>query len=130
MLTEYQEAYERMRAMRFIDMSFEDYLKEQGVNLGSDERPDRPELLRVTSNWAYPSNTVDPSTGMPSGAASFSINERADKDRFFKEPGFIIGLTVARPKLFMGNQKSAGAIMMNDAFAFMPRIMSDKPQTP
>lgn len=128
-LLEYQEAYERMRAMRFIDMSFEDYLMEQGVNLSQSEQPDKPELLRVTSNWQYPSNTVDPVTGMPSGAASFSINERADKDRFFKEPGFIIGVTVARPKLFMGNQKSAGAIMMNDAFSFMPRIMADQPHT-
>lgn len=128
-LAEYQEAYERMRAMRFIEMSFEDYLLEQGVNLSASEQPDKPELLRVTSNWAYPTNTVDPVTGIPNAAASFSINEKADKDRFFKEPGFVIGLTIARPKLFMGNQKSSAAIMMNDAFSWMPRIMADQPHT-
>lgn len=127
-LPQHQEAYERMRAMRLIDMSFEDYLETQGVNLRQQEVFEKPELIRVTSNWAYPANTVDPATGAPTAAASFSISERADKDRFFSEPGFIIGLTVARPKIFMGNQKSAASIMMDDPYAWMPRTLVDQPQ--
>ena len=68
-LPEYLEAYERMRAMRLIDMTFEDYLETMGVNIKPQDDFERPELIRVSSNWAYPANTVDPATGNPSGVA-------------------------------------------------------------
>lgn len=123
------EAYERMRAMKLIDMDFEDYLETMGVSVKAQESFEKPELLRVTSNWQYPANTVDPATGMPTAAASFSISESGNKDRFFNEPGFIIGLTVARPKLFMGNQKAVASIAMDNAYAWMPRTVIDQPHT-
>lgn len=124
---QYLEAFERMRAMRLIEMDFEDYLQSMGVSMPEVATFEKPELIRYTANWAYPSNTVDPVTGLPTAAASFSVSERADKDRFFPEPGFIIGLTVARPKIFMGNQKSAAPIMLDNALAWMPRTMVDQP---
>ena len=126
-LPEYQEAYERMRAMRLIDMTFEDYLETMGVNIKPQDDWERPELLRVVSDWSYPANTVDPATGTPTGAATFSISERVDKDRFFKEPGFIVGVTVTRPKIFMGNQSSAAVIAMDDPYVWMPRTLVDQP---
>ena len=126
-LPEYVEAYERMRAMRLIDMTFEDYLETMGVNIKPQDDWERPELIRVTSNWAYPANTVDPATGQPTGAATFAVSERADKDRFFKEPGFIVGLTVTKPKIFMGNQKSVAAIALDDPYVWMPRTLVDQP---
>ena len=126
-LGEYQEQYERMRSMRLIDMTFEDYLETMGVNIKPQDDWERPELLRVTSDWSYPSNTVDPATGAPTGAGVFSVSERADKDRFFTEPGFLVGLTVTRPKIFMGNQKSAATIMMDDPYVWMPRTLVDQP---
>lgn len=128
-LPEYQEAYERMRAMRLIDMTFEDYLETMGVNIKPQDDWERPELLRVVSDWSYPANTVDPATGTPTGAATFSISERVDKDRFFKEPGFIVGVTVTRPKVFMGNQASAAVIAMDDPYVWMPRTLIDQPHT-
>lgn len=79
--------------------TFEDYLASQGQGSFSDvKRAYRPELLRVMKEWTYPTNTVEPTTGVPSSALSWSISARADKDRYFKEPGYIVGLTVARPK--------------------------------
>lgn len=126
-LSEYLEQYNRMRDIRLIDMDFEDYLATMGVNLTQQEAFEKPELIRQVSNWAYPANTVDPATGMPSAAASFSISETASKDRFFTEPGFIIGLTVARPKLFMGNQKSAASITLDDPYVWMPATLRDQP---
>lgn len=121
------EAYERMRAMRLIDMTFEDYLETMGVSVRQQETFEKPELLRVVSNWSYPANTVEPTTGLPTAAASFSVSERADKDRFFNEPGFIIGLTVVRPKIFMANQKSAASIALDDPYSWMPRTLVDQP---
>lgn len=79
--------------------TFEDYLASQGQGHFSDvKRAYRPELIRVMKEWTLPTNTVEPTTGVPSSACSWSISARADKDRYFREPGMIVGLTVARPK--------------------------------
>ena len=98
-----------------------------GGNIKPKDDWERPELIRVTSNWSYPSNTVDPATGQPTGAATFSVSEQANKDRFFMEPGFIVGVTVTKPKIFMGNQKSAATIMLDDPYVWMPRTLVDQP---
>ncbi len=126
-LAQYQEQYERMRAMRLIDMTFEDWVETYGVRLPSTASLERPELIRMSSEWSYPANTVDPATGLPSGAASFAINLSADKDRFFNEPGFIFGVTTVRPKIFLGNQKGSASSMMDGALNWMPRILADQP---
>lgn len=128
-LAEYQEQYERMRAMRMIDMNFEDWLETYGVRFPVQASLERPELIRMHSEWAYPSNTVDPATGLPTGAASFAVNIRADKDRFFQEPGFLFGVTMVRSKIFLGNQKGAAASMMDTPLPWMPRMLSDQPHT-
>lgn len=126
-LAAYAERYEMMRAMRMIDMDFEDWLETYGVSLNRDAQLDRPELLRVISEWHYPANTVDPATGTPSGVLSASINVRADKDRFFKEPGFIFGVTVVRPKIYLANQTGSASSMLDDALSWQPRMLADHP---
>lgn len=123
------EAYERMRAMRMIDMSFEEWLGTFGVKGPAQAERDKPELIRYTRNWTYPTNHVEPTTGVPSGAASWSISERADKDRFFNEPGFLFGVTVIRAKLYMGNQRGAAVSMLDDAYTWLSALMRDRPET-
>lgn len=127
MLEAYLEQYEAMRGMRLIDMTFEDYLATYGVNLPQAALLERPELIRMNSEWAYPANTIDPATGAATGAASFGIQFRADKDRFFAEPGFVFGVTVVRPKIFLANQKSAAVSMLDTAYSFLPRILASQP---
>ena len=100
--------WEFLRANNLTDMSYEDYLRSFGV------RPTReellvPELIRYSREWQYPSNTVDPVTGNPSSAVSWALSERVDKDRFFKEPGFIFGVCVVRPKVYLSTQDSVGS---------------------
>ena len=87
----------------------------------------RPELIRYQREWSYPSNTIDPLTGAPSSALSWSVAARADKDRFFREPGFIIGLTVARPKVYLDNQQSTLANELDRAIRWLPAIMNHDP---
>lgn len=128
-LAEYQEQYDRMRQMRMIDMTFEDWLMTYGIKLHNDALLERPELIRLHSEWAYPANTVDPSNGLPTGAASFATNMRADFKRFFAEPGFIIGVTFTKPKIFLGNQTGSAVSMMNTALPWMPRLLVDQPHT-
>lgn len=123
------QQYNFMRQMELTNMSYEDWLRTYGV------RPDMatplafPELIRFSKEWSYPSNTVNPSSGVPSSALSWSVAERADKDRFFKEPGFIFGVQIARPKMYVGTQLGSMATYLRSAFDWLPAIMSDNPQT-
>lgn len=110
------------------DMTFNDYLRTFGVKPKAEEAH-IPELVRFTRHWQYPSNTIDPADGSPSSAVSWSIREQGDKDRFFKEPGFLFGVTVTRPKVFLGSQKGSVTSLMSDVFSWLPAIMSDDPRT-
>lgn len=124
-----------MRQYRFLvenqlsNMTFEDYLSSYGIRRAQAEETHRPELLRYVREWQYPSNTVNAATGAPSSALSWSVAERADKARFFREPGFIFGVTVARPKMLYKNQSGSVAGIMDNAYAWLPAIMSDDPRT-
>lgn len=126
------EQYELLRANGLIEMTYEDYLKTYGIRGKPVERPEEqfhPELLRYVKDWQYPSNTINPANGAAASAVSWSIAERIDKDRFFTEPGFIIAFTVARPKVYLGNQIQNGATMLDTIRAWLPKVMTDDPYT-
>jgi hypothetical protein len=125
------EQYKRMRALKLTEVTFEDYLRQFGVRAPAEVREElhQPELLRYIRDWTYPSNTVDPATGTPSSACSWSIAERLDKSRFFKEPGFIFGVTLSRPKVYLGRQYSNAVEMLNDPYTWLPAILQDDPFT-
>lgn len=121
--------YEYLRGMKFIDMTFEDYCRSYGVNIPTAEEINKPELIRYVREWSYPVNHVEPTTGVPSSAVSWAHRERIDKDRFFREPGFIFGVTVCRPKLYFSRQVESMSNYMNTAFSWLPAIMSEQPET-
>lgn len=116
------------RANKLTEMDYEDWLATYGIAKKPEEH-NRPELLRYLREWQYPSNTVEPTTGVPSSAVSWAIADRGDKDRFFREPGFIFGCTVARPKVYLKNQDGNVADFMMDALSWLPAIMRDDPFT-
>lgn len=116
------------RANKLTEMDYDDWLATYGIA----KRPEEshvPELLRYIREWQYPSNTVDPLTGTPSSAVSWAVAERGDKDRFFREPGFIVGVSIARPKVYLKNQDGNLVDWMNDGLAWLPAIMRDDPFT-
>jgi hypothetical protein len=129
MTSEIQKAMEQWNYLRFnglTEQTYEQFLQTYGVSAPKTELH-RPELLRFVRDWQYPSNTIQASDGAPSSAVSWSVMERADKDRYFTEPGFIIGLTVARPKVYLSQQLSAMPSMMNDVMTWLPAVMKDDP---
>lgn len=128
-LLQYQQAYERMRAMRMVDMTFDEWLETFGVRVRTDEQQHIPELLRYHREWSYPANTVEPTTGVPSSAVSWAVSDRIDKDRYFREPGFILGVTIARPKIYFSGQKSTAVELMAKPEAWMPALLGDNPWT-
>lgn len=130
-MSAYQAQYDRMRQMRATAATFDDWLKMHGVNVPVAINEDlyKPELLRYERQWTYPTNTVEPTTGVPSSAAVWSLEGRADKNRFFKEPGFIFGVMVTRPKVFFSKQLGAAVGALDEARLWLPSLMRDEPYT-
>lgn len=126
------QQYELLKLNGLVEMSYEDYLKTYGVRgKAVEEAPEEwnPELIRYIRDWQYPSNTIDPTDGSAASAVSWSVAERIDKDRYFREPGFIFGVTVSRPKIYLGNQEGAAASMLSTIRAWLPKIMENDPTT-
>lgn len=115
--------WEFLRAQNITEMEYEDYLKTFGVSLQRQEGIIKPELLRHVRQWQLPSSAVDGATGAVSTVCSWSGQERADKDRRFTQPGFIVGVTVVRPKVYYNNCKGAAVSMLRDALTWLPRVL-------
>lgn len=126
--TVYYEKWLWLRQNKMVDMTFEQYLETFGVRAPGGQIG-KCELIRFVRDWSYPSNTVDPSSGAPTSAVSWSVAERADKDRFFTEPGFVFGVTVKRPKTYCGHQTQVGSVMLDRAFNWLPAMLKDNPET-
>jgi len=129
-----------LRSQKMTELTFEDYLETFGVRQNKKEGP-RVELLRQVKSWQYPSSTVNPvnlyvpgdpdpvqvaEAGSVSSVVSFGVSERADKARFIKEPGFIVGVTIARPKLYLASQKLPGASMLVGALDWLPAVLKER----
>jgi len=116
-----------MRSQTMSELTFEDYVQTFGVRQSvGDELA--PELIRYVRNWSYPTNTIGTSgddLGVPSSALSWSVSERADKKRFFREPGFIVGFSCVRPKVYIKAQRTYASAMLADAFSWMPAVYKE-----
>lgn len=111
------------RAQGMTQLSFEDYQRAQGVSVRDQSLEEGfPEELRYTREFTYPANTV--LSGSVNSALSWSIKESADKDRFFREPGFVIGLSVSRPKVYFSGQTAALSNFLDDAISWLPQSLS------
>lgn len=111
-----------LKKQNMTEMTFEDYLASFGVRPRASEMG-KPELIRFNRTWSYPTNTVEPTTGVPSSALSFSIQERADKARLFKEPGFIYGIQCLRPKVYRKNQSGSLVDSLTNAIRWLPATL-------
>ena len=117
--------WEYLRSNNLTEMTYEDYLRTFGVKVDPVIDAGVPELLRYSREWQYPNNVVDPTNGSPVAGLSWGINFRNDKDRYFKEPGFVFGVTVARPKLYLGNQRGPAVHLMQDGVSWLPIMLRD-----
>lgn len=111
--------YDFLQGQGLATMSYEEFLTQFGISLPAEETH-KPELLRYERDWTYPSNTVDPLTGVPVSAASWATAVRADKVRFFKEHGFIVGACCFRPKVYMASQIASASHYLASAMAWLP----------
>jgi len=132
-LAGFQAAYtewQRMQSLEIVPPKFEDYLKTFGINAPKSEKenPHIPELLRYVRNFKQPTNVVG-EQGTVNSQVVWDIAERADKDRFFAEPGFIVGIHTARAKMYAGKQVSCMASFLNDNYSWLPALLQPDPFT-
>jgi len=107
-----------------IDMDFEDWIRAAGGKavVRDDEREDLhlPEDIAHFREWTYPTNTVEPSTGVPAVAAGWRLTKESRQAIRFPEWGWVICYIVARPKMLLLNQTGLFAGMQQTRDAFFP----------
>ena len=111
--------WQQQRMFNITELSYEDWLSQFGVR-AEQEEAHKPELIRYVREWSYPTNTIDPTNGTARSAVSWTVQERADKNRSFREPGFLYGVTVCRPKVYIRAQEGSFTSLLNDYRAWMP----------
>lgn len=116
--------WHQQRLYGITELSYEDWLATFGVR-AEQEEVHRPELIRYVREWSYPSNTIDPSNGTARSAVSWTVQERADKARAFREPGFLYGVSVVRPKVYIRAQEGTFSSIMNNYRAWLPPIAQE-----
>lgn len=116
-----------LRSQQLTNMDYEDWLATYGVRRDRTQLH-KPELIRYVRDWTYPTNTIDPTSGAARSAVSWSFQERADKDRYFTEPGFIFGLTCTRPKVYR-TQDGNLVDWFTSTLQWLPAVLRDDPYT-
>lgn len=122
------EAYDQLRDNGLINMSYEDYLRMVGIRTTS-ESDHEPELLWSDRQWSYPTNTVDPATGVPTTALSWVFEKTTKTRKIFKEWGFLIMLSVFRPKFYRANQTGAVSHFYDRGVSWIPSVLNPNPAT-
>lgn len=121
--------WQALRDAGLTEMDYEDFMKTFGSNVRQDENS--PNLHRAEDVWmhrefTYPTNTVEPTNGIPAVAAGWRIAKSGGKRIFADEPGFIFGVMNARPKVYLRNQKGSVAGMMADVHTWLPAVLQHR----
>lgn len=113
------ETWQQLVQQGLTDKSYPDFLRSYGIKQTFEEDK-RAQEIRVIREWTLPTRLVEPSTGVPTAAWGWTIQDRIDKARFMKEPGFLFGVTVARPKVYLRNIKGTSIAYMQSALSWLP----------
>ena len=127
-LQQIMDRFELLQSYGWSEMSFEDYLATHGVMVPKAQLG-LPERLYSLVKWTYPTNTIDPTDGSPTSAASWVFKEMKRDKKRFTEPGFILGVHVVRHKVYFGAQAGQLAHFMTKGLDWLPAILNDNPQT-
>lgn len=111
--------WQQLSAQGLTNKSYEDYLRSYGIKQTFEETTTGQEI-RVIREWTLPTRLVEPSTGTPTAAWTWNVQDRIDKARYMKEPGFLFGVTVARPKVYLRNIKGSMTSYMMSALSWLP----------
>lgn len=122
------DAFEHLRAVGLANMTYEDWLRSQGIPIPSKDE-NKPELIWRSSDFQYPTNHIDPTDGTPTSAVSWVFNTGDRSPKFFKEPGFIVMYAVTRPKIYWGGLAGSACGFAKRAWDWMPNYLRQMPET-
>lgn len=124
------DAFDMARALGMANMSYEDFLRSYGIKVPEGQEG-QPELLAHFGDWQYPSNTIGTSgddLGVPSSAVSWVFKNGAKDPKFFAEPGFVVGISVTRPKVYFSGLAGLNAGFAQRAWDWMPNYLWSIPE--
>lgn len=125
------DAFEQLRSLGLANMTYEDFLRSYGIAIPNKDE-DKPELLCRFADFQYPTNTVEPTTGVPTSALSWVFKNGDSNNKrgwFCKEPGFIFGVSITRPKVYFAGLAGNLAGFMGRAWDWMPNYLRSMPET-
>lgn len=131
---EMNRAFQEWAAMHdagVMDMTYEDWMRTYGGGAGGSVEPDRvdyhrPEDVAYARQFAYPTNTVEPTTGVPAVAVGWRAAHNLRKAFRFDEPGWLMVTQTVRPKVYLKNQIGSVASMMTTRDAWLPAVLHDE----
>lgn len=121
-------AYHMAKLQGLTQKTFEDYLQESGVGGAAAMEAHVPELLAYEREWTYPTNSIDPADGSAASAWVWSTQLKRASKKFFTEPGFLYGVTVTRPKVYMQNLEGHAAACMNSMETWLTPDLRSSPE--
>lgn len=124
--------WELMRDQGMTDLSYRDYLRSYGITPPADVEPTPEtgepalEAEKIISIRKFTNPTLAPQQGEAESSSVVYWRNAAKitKRILFTEPGFIFGVTVCRPKIYLGNQKGAGVGLLSTPFAWLPAVLN------
>lgn len=119
------DAYQALVAAQVVDITFEDWLTQYGVRLPTAHNDPRPERIGSYSDWKFPTKAVDQTDGSIAAAVHWRDRVKFDKDRRFKEPGVVLGLCSATPKIYLRNQTEAVIDSLTRSLDWLPAVLGE-----
>ena len=119
------EMYDRLKQVGVAGMTFEDFIRSYGISVPETVDEAIPEKLASYSDFQYPSNAINPVDGAPSSALSWVFKNGKRDPKFFKEPGFIVGLSITRPKVYFGGLAGNLTAHLTRAWDWLPNYLNE-----
>lgn len=131
--TTHYAQWELMRDQGMTDLSYKDYLRSYGITPPKDIIVDAEDVVpsieaeKIASFRKFTNPTLAPQQGEAESTSVvyWRCAERVTKRMLFTEPGFLFGVTVTRPKIYLGNQKGSASGLLSTAFAWLPAVLNN-----
>jgi len=119
------EMYDQLKQVGVAQMTFEDFIRSYGISVPEALTERKTELLARFADWQYPSNTVNAADGSVASALSWVFKNGKREPKFFNEPGFIVGISISRPKVYFNGLAGNLSGFLSRAWDWLPRYLNE-----
>ena len=131
--TTHYAQWELMRDQGMTDLTYSDFLRSYGITPpkeldvaeGTGEPMLDAEKIISIRKWTNPTLAPQQGDAESTSVVYWRPNEKITKRILCTEPGFLFGVTVTRPKVYLGNQKGSGVGMLDNAYSWLPAVLNE-----